>query len=489
MATPKTVSPSDDFAVVIMAAGKGTRLNSKRAKVLHQIGGKPLLAHVIESVRRVIPAEKIYVIIGHQAEEVRAAVQHTGVRFVLQEPQKGTGHAIMCAREQVRQYANILVLSGDVPLIRPATIAFLRDLHMGRKAAMTILTAEPGDPTGYGRIIRNVSPRDTVKAILEQKSLKPGQEKIKEINSGIYAFATRPLLANIDRLKTDNVHGEYYLTDMAGLLSSAPAKERVVAVKVDDAIEVLGINTLSELADLDAKLRMRKTRELMASGVAIYRPETCVIDSEVEIEPDTTIEPFVQILGHSRIGRDCHIRSYSIIRDTQIGAGVQIRAGCIIDQSQVAAGAVLGPYSHLRPGAELGEQTHVGNFVEVKKTRLGRGSKANHLAYLGDAEIGSDVNVGAGTITCNYDGVNKNITIIEDGAFIGSDSTLVAPVRIGKGAYVAAGSTITDDVPADALALGRGRQAVKEGWAKQRKSRQRATDRQQATGNRQQQKH
>jgi bifunctional UDP-N-acetylglucosamine pyrophosphorylase/glucosamine-1-phosphate N-acetyltransferase len=256
------------------------------------------------------------------------------------------------------------------------------------------------------------------------------------------------------------------------LLSNGPAKARVVALKADDPAEILGANTLVELADLDAALRLRKARELMASGVAIYRPETCVIDSEVEIAADTIIEPFVQILGRTRIGTDCHIRSYSIIRDSQIADRVQIRAGSIIDQSQIGPKVVLGPYSHLRPGAELGEGVHVGNFVEVKKTRLGRGSKANHLAYLGDSEIGSGVNVGAGTITCNYDGASKHVTVIEDGAFIGSNSTLVAPVRVGKASYVAAGSTITQDVPPDALALGRARQTVKEGWARERRVQQ-----------------
>lgn len=468
----KRKTETNDFAIVIMAAGKGTRLKSKRAKVLHQIGGKPLLAHVVAAATQVVSPANIYVVIGHQAEDVRKAVSETGVNFVLQEPQNGTGHAVMCTRELVQHYQDILVLSGDVPLIRPATMAFLRDLHIGRKAAMTILTAEPADPTGYGRIIRNVSPRDTVKAIVEQKSLKPAQEKIREINSGIYAFATKPLFANIDRLTRDNAHNEFYLTDMAALLSNSGGKTRVLAVKADDAAEILGVNTLAELADLDAKLRLRKARELMAAGVVIYRPETCVIDSEVEVAADTILEPFVQILGRTRIGADCHIRSYSVIRDSQIGDRVQIRPGSIIDQSRIGSDVVLGPYSHLRPGAELGEGVHVGNFVEVKKSRLGRGSKANHLAYLGDSDIGSDVNVGAGTITCNYDGVSKRVTVIEEGAFIGSNSTLVAPVRIGKGSYVAAGSTITQDVPRDALALGRARQTVKEGWASERRAQQ-----------------
>jgi bifunctional UDP-N-acetylglucosamine pyrophosphorylase/glucosamine-1-phosphate N-acetyltransferase len=456
-----------DFAIVIMAAGKGTRLKSKRAKVLHEIAGLPLLAHVIKAARQIVPAEDVHVIIGHHAEAVRAAVASMGVKFILQAEQRGTGHAIMCARDQVQGYQNILVLSGDVPLIRPETIARVRDLHLAKKAAMTILTAAPPDPFGYGRVIRAGAGSDRVKAIVEQKALTPAQQKEREINSGIYAFATKPLFSNIDRLTTENAHREFYLTDMAALL--VKSKATVVALKASDPAEVLGANTLAELSGLDATLRARKCNELMAAGVSIYRPETCVIDPEVEIGPDTILEPFVQVLGRTRIGSDCRVRSFSIISDSQIGDTVLVRPGCIIDQSQVAAGAQLGPYAHLRPGSEIGEGAHVGNFVETKKTRLGRGSKANHLTYLGDSEIGSGVNVGAGTITCNYDGVNKHLTVIEDGAFIGSDSILVAPVRIGKGAYVAAGSTITEDVPADSLALGRSRQITKEGWAGQRR--------------------
>ena len=457
------INGTPDFAIVIMAAGKGTRLKSKRAKVLHEIAGQPLLAHVIKAAQQIVPAEHIYVIVGHQAEQVRAAVEPLGVKFILQAEQRGTGHAIMCAREQVASYQSILVLSGDVPLICPETIARLRDFHIGKKAAMTILTAAPLDPFGYGRVIRAGS-SDRVKAIVEQKALTKSQQKEREINSGIYAFATKSLFANIDRLKTDNAHHELYLTDMAALL--VKSKATVVALSASDPAEVLGANTLAELASLDATMRARKCADLMATGVSIYRPETCVIDNDVEIGADTILEPFVQILGRTRIGSDCRIRSFSVISDSQIADNVLLRPGCIIDQSTIAAGAQLGPYAHVRPGCEIGESAHVGNFVETKKTRMGRGAKANHLSYLGDSDIGAGVNVGAGTITCNYDGANKHMTVIEENAFIGSDSTLVAPVRIGKGAYVAAGSTITEDVPADALALGRSRQITKEGRAR-----------------------
>jgi bifunctional UDP-N-acetylglucosamine pyrophosphorylase/glucosamine-1-phosphate N-acetyltransferase len=456
-----------DFAIVIMAAGKGTRLNSKRAKVLHEIGGQPLLAHVIKAAQQVVPAEHIHVIIGHQAESVRAAIARLGVKSVLQAEQRGTGHAIMCAREHVAGYRNILVLSGDVPLIRAETIARVRDFHLGKKAAMTILTALPPDPFGYGRVIRAASGSDRVRAIVEQKALTKAQQNAPEINSGIYAFSTGPLFANIDRLSTSNAHHEFYLTEMAAIL--VKAKATVVALQAADPAEVLGANTLAELSTLDALLRFRKAYALMAGGVTIYRPDTCVIDPDVEIDADTILEPFVQILGRTRIGSDCRIRSFSVIRDSQIADGVLVRNGCIIDQAVIASGAELGPYSHLRPGSEIGERAHVGNFVETKKTKLGRGSKANHLSYLGDSEIGPGVNVGAGTITCNYDGTHKHMTVIEEGAFIGSDSTLVAPLRVGKGAYVAAGSTITEDVPADALALGRSRQITKEGWARRRR--------------------
>jgi bifunctional UDP-N-acetylglucosamine pyrophosphorylase/glucosamine-1-phosphate N-acetyltransferase len=461
-----TKSGGRGFAIAIMAAGKGTRLKSKRPKVLHQIGGKPLLAHVIAAAQQVAEPQDIYVIIGHEADRVRSAVASSGVNFIVQKEQRGTGHAMMAARDALAKYASVLVLSGDVPLIRPETIRRLRDFHRKRAAAMTVLTALPPDPTGYGRVIR--SQGDDVAAIVEQKALTKVQQASREINSGIYAFQTKPLYQHIGRLKTDNAHREFYLTDMAALL--VRGRQRVVALAAESATEVLGANTMLELTHLDLHLRFEKVTRLMAEGVTIRLPWSCMIDSEVEVGADTVIEPFVQLYGATKIGAECRIRSYSVITDSEIAEGVTIRNGSIVEQSRVARGAVIGPYAHLRPGSEIGEGAHVGNFVETKKVRLGKGSKANHLTYLGDAVVGDGVNIGAGTITCNFDGEEKHATVIDDGAFIGSDSTLVAPVRIGRDAYVAAGSTVTDDVPAEALALGRARQVLKEGWARGRRA-------------------
>jgi len=455
------------IAIAIMAAGKGTRLKSKHPKVLHEVGGKPLLAHVIAAASRVLPPENIHVIIGHEAERVREATRTAGVNFVRQEPQRGTGHALMCAAPSLAAYDHVIVLSGDAPLIKSETISRLLEFHLQKKAAMTILSAKLTDPTGYGRVIRK-GRSDEVQAIVEEKSCKPAQRKIQEINSGFYAFSVKALFDNIERLTTANAHGEYYLTDMAAVLGKA--KQRVAVVQTSNASEILGSNTRAELADLDRALRREKTVALMSAGVTVFYPETCVIDADVEISADTVIEPFVQLLGRTKIGADCRVRSYTVIQDSQIGEGVLIRPGCVLDHARVGNGALLGPYSHLRPGSDIGEGAHVGNFVETKKARLGKGSKANHLTYLGDAEIGAGVNIGAGTITCNYDGLHKHATVIEDGVFVGSDSTLVAPVKLGKGAYVAAASCITDDVPENSLAIGRSRQIVKESWVKQKRA-------------------
>lgn len=451
-----------------MAAGKGTRLKSQFPKVLHEVGGKPLLEHVIRAALRVVAAGDVYAIIGHEAERVRAATQHTGVNFILQVEQRGTGHALMVAREALAGYDHVIVLSGDAPLISPETIGRLRNFHLEEGAAMTLLTADLENPTGYGRVLREGSRGARVEAIVEEKSATPAQKKILEINSGFYAFSVEDLYANIAKLSTVNPHSEYYLTDMAHVLRRA--RKTVVAWKTPDAGEILGGNTRAELADLDQRMRMAKARQLMADGVTVFYPATCVIDADVVVGPDTVIEPYVQLLGKTRIGTASRVRSYCVIRDSEIGDGVLIRPGCVMEGAQIGPSAIIGPYSHLRSGSVIGEGAHVGNFVETKKITLGKASKANHLTYLGDAEIGAGVNIGAGTITCNYDGVHKHKTVIDDGVFIGSDATLVAPVRVGKGAYVGAGSCITDDVPDDALAIGRARQIVKEGWAQQKRS-------------------
>ena len=451
-----------------MAAGKGTRLKSQIPKVLHEVGGKPLLEHVIRAAVRIVPVKDVYAIIGHEAERVRAATEHTGVNFVLQSEQRGTGHALMVAREALAGYDHVIVLSGDAPLITPESIGHLRNFHLEEQAAMTLLTADLDDPRRYGRVLRKNQRSAEVRAIVEERATSSTQKKIREINSGFYVFAVKELYDNIERLSTANAHREYYLTDMAEVLYKA--HRRVVAFKTVDASEVLGGNTREELADIDEKMRLSKCRQLMADGVTVFYPATCVIDADVEIEPDTVIEPYVQLLGKTRIGGLCRIRSYCVIRDAEIEDGVSILPGCVMDGARIGAGALVGPYSRLRPGTEIGEGAHVGNFVETKKIKLGKGSKANHLTYLGDAEIGAGVNIGAGTITCNYDGVHKHKTVIEDGVFIGSDSTLVAPVRVGKGAYVGAASCITEDVPEDALAIGRARQVVKEGWAGEKRA-------------------
>jgi bifunctional UDP-N-acetylglucosamine pyrophosphorylase/glucosamine-1-phosphate N-acetyltransferase len=460
------------FAIAILAAGKGTRLKSKLPKVLHQIAGRPLLSHVVRAASQIVAPADIYCIIGHEAERVREEIAPLGVQFVEQLEQRGTGHALMQCTSQLEAYDHVLVLSGDVPLIRPETIAAVRDFHIAQSAAMTILTAEPPDPTGYGRIVRrkvNGVFTDQVQAIIEQKQLTPEQEDICEINSGIYAFNVAELFSRIERLSTDNPHGEYYLTQIASILQRD--RQPVLALRTPHASEVLGVNTRRELAQLDNILRERKTRELMDNGVTIFKPETVLIDPDVTVGADTVIEPFVQLLGATAIGEDCFIRSYSVLTNVQVANAVRINQGTIADDSTVAEGAIVGPYSRLRLGSEIGPEAHVGNFVETKKTKLARGAKANHLTYLGDAEVGERTNIGAGTITCNYDGVNKHKTTIGANVFIGSDSTLVAPLSIGNGAYIGAASCITKDVPDDSLGLTRPQQITREGWAVQKRER------------------
>jgi bifunctional UDP-N-acetylglucosamine pyrophosphorylase/glucosamine-1-phosphate N-acetyltransferase len=458
------------LAVVIMAAGKGTRLKSRRPKVLHEIGGRPLLSHVIAAAAEIASPQDIFAVVGHEAEKVKAAVASTGIRFVEQTEQRGTGHAIQCAKEAIKSYESILVLSGDAPLIQSATLAALIAFHQAQQAAMTLTSAEPSEPTGYGRVIHPSPGSLEVVNIIEQKMLSPEQVALREVNMGLYAFGTAPLLSHLDTLTTNNPHGELYLTDMAQVLSAAG--ERVVAFKTSDPDELLGANTIAEMMALDAHLRMTAARRLMAAGVTIYRPETCLIDSSVQVAPDTVIEPFVQLLGSTRIGADSRIRSYSVIENCTLGEDVLIRQSSVLSDSTIANGARIGPFAHIRPGCLIGEDVHIGNFVEAKKATLRKGVKAGHLTYLGDAVVDERTNIGAGVITCNYDGVNKHVTSIGKDAFVGSDSTLVAPVSVGDRAYIGAGSCITQDVASDSLAVARSRQVTKEGWASARGAQQ-----------------
>jgi len=449
---------------VILAAGKGTRLKSETAKVLHRAGGRTLVENVVHVCQPL--GANILVVVGHQAENVGAAVAPLGARTVLQRPQNGTGHAMLIARNAIPASARIaLVLPGDAPLIRTQTLRALLDAHTRENAAATILSAELEDPVGYGRIVRN---RDRgVSAIVEEKSASESERKIREVNSSIYCFTLEKLWPCLAELRPDNVHRELYLTDAIAELSKR--KERVIALLAEDAREILGCNTRAELAEADRVLRMRKTADLMASGTTIYLPETVTVDADVQVGTDSIIEPFVQLLGRTHIGRHCRLQSGSILTDTVLEDHVLVRPYCVMSGARLSAGTIAGPFAHLREGADLRAGSRVGNFVEVKKSVLGEGVKAMHLTYLGDAEIGRESNIGAGTITCNYDGRKKNATKLGERVFVGSDSALVAPVTVGDGAYIAAGSTITDEVPPDALAIARGRQVNKPGWAAARR--------------------
>jgi bifunctional UDP-N-acetylglucosamine pyrophosphorylase / glucosamine-1-phosphate N-acetyltransferase len=456
---------SSDTVCVILAAGKGTRMRSELAKVLHRAGGRPLVEHVIRACQPLKPAQ-LLTVVGHQAEEVSAVVEALGSHVVLQKPQRGTGHALQVARKKIRRGAKYaVVMPGDAPLLRTETVKALVDAHRRGDAAATILSAELDNPTDYGRVIRDEEGR--VQRVVEEKAATPEQRAIKEVNSSIYCFTLEKLWPCLNALRPNNAHHELYLTDAIGLLRAQ--NERVLAVVAPDSAEILGCNTRAGLADVDRIFRARKAAELMNAGVTIYLPETVVIDPDVTGGPDSIVEPGVALLGSTRLGARCKIHTGSVVRDSQIGDDVVIREYSALDRARVAAHADVGPFARLRPGADIRAHAHIGNFVEVKNAIVHEGAKAGHLTYLGDASVGRDSNIGAGTITCNYDGAGKHHTEIGANVFIGSDSALVAPVRVGNNAYVAAGSTITENVPANALGLARGRQTNKLGWVTARK--------------------
>jgi bifunctional UDP-N-acetylglucosamine pyrophosphorylase / glucosamine-1-phosphate N-acetyltransferase len=452
--------------VVILAAGLGTRMKSKRAKVLHGAGGSTLVEHVVTAALGVTTPDRIVVVIGHQAEEVKTVLGPLGVRFAVQTEQKGTGHALMMCRDAVPNDGLLVVGYGDTPLLSAQTIRRLVELQAGSSKAATLITTTLEDPTGYGRVL--LDNEGNVTAIVEQKAATSEQLEVRLINSGIYCFRSDLLWKHIEEIEPNNPPREYYLTDMADILTRAG--HRVGNLEIEDASELLGINTRLELAAVDRILRERKVRELMMDGVTIEKPETVTIDAQVRIGRDTIVEPFARLLGNTEIGEDCVIGSCSIISDSIIEEGARIEAFTHIEACRIGPAAHVGPFARLRMGAHVEQDVHIGNFVELKKTHMGRGAKASHLAYLGDSTVGEKVNIGAGTITCNYDGKKKHPTTIGAGAFIGSNSTLVAPVEVGENSYVAAGSVITDEVPADALALGRSRQVVKDGWAARRRA-------------------
>ena len=443
-------------------------MKSRVAKVLHRAGGKTLIEHAVDTALEIAPAERIFVVVGHQAERVRAAIATPGIGFIEQTEQLGTGHALLMGRDALSHLDGYLaIVYGDGPLLRAATVRRLIETLDAGHAAGALLSADMADPTGYGRVVRGGG--DSVATVVEQKAASPEQLEIREANMGIYCYRADLFWRHAREMRPDNPAHEYYLTDMVEILGRAG--HRVAAVKIDDPGECLGINNRIELAEADRLLRERKLRELMLAGVTIERPETVTVDDGVEIGIDTVVEPFARILGATRIGANCRIGASSIIENSTIGDDVTINPLTVIAASQLERGAVAGPFSRLRPGNYVAENAHVGNFVELKKTRLGAGAKANHLAYLGDAEIGAKANIGAGTITCNYDGTHKHPTRIGAGAFVGSNSTLVAPLEIGDGAYLAAGSVITDPVPADALGVGRAHQVNKAEWASKRRAR------------------
>jgi bifunctional UDP-N-acetylglucosamine pyrophosphorylase/glucosamine-1-phosphate N-acetyltransferase len=454
-----------DIHIVILAAGKGTRMRSELAKVLHPVAGVPMIDHVLRTAAQLAP-RSITVVVGHRADTLkRALAGRSGLNFVVQEPQLGTAHALLTAEEALGgSSGTLLLLSGDVPLLTSKTLRTLLDRHISRGAAATVLTAVVDNPYGYGRIVRT---GEQIARIVEEKDASPAERSIHEINSGVYAFALEGLFDAVRRIAAENAQREYYLPDLVAIYRNRGAG--VETVTVQNPEEIAGINSRLELADVSRAVRDRKNRALMAAGVTIVDPATTYIDEQVEIGPDTIVHPGVAIAGNTSIGAGCELHSGVRIVDSRIGARVIVLNCSLLTDVSVDEDARIGPFAHLRNEARIEAGVKVGNFVEIKRTRLGAGSKSMHLTYLGDAEIGANVNIGAGTITCNYDGVSKNQTRIEEGAFIGSDTQLIAPVTVGKHAYVGTGTTVRENVPPGALAVSAGKQRNIEGWVEKRK--------------------
>jgi bifunctional UDP-N-acetylglucosamine pyrophosphorylase/glucosamine-1-phosphate N-acetyltransferase len=454
-----------DVHVVVLAAGKGTRMKSNRPKVLHLVAGVPMIDYVLSAAGALSP-RSITVVVGHQAEALQAALRsRAGLSFVVQEPQLGTAHALLATAGGLEGATGTLVLlSGDVPLLSAGTLEKLVARHATRLAAATIVTAHVNEPYGYGRIVRH---DEQVERIVEERDAGPEERAIQEINSGIYAFALDGLFEALRGIARENAQGEYYLPDLIGIFRQQG--RGVETVTVSDCDEVRGVNSRAELAAVSRVVRDTKAAALMAAGVTVVDPPSTFVDRDVEVGPDTILHPGVLLEGTTVVGAECEIASGVRVSNSRLGDRVVVLDHSVITDSTVDAGARIGPFAHLRQAAHVGEEARVGNFVEMKKTSLGSGAKAMHLAYLGDAQVGPRVNIGAGTITCNYDGRRKHVTTIEEGAFIGSDTQLIAPVTIGREAYVGTGTTVREDVPPGALAVSAGKQRNIEGWVDARR--------------------
>ncbi len=448
---------------LILAAGQGTRMHSRKAKVLHEALGEPLLEHVLR-LAEALSRPPAYVVVGHEAESVEAAFGER-CRFVRQDPPLGTGHAVQVSSLALED-GTWIVLNGDMPLLRQATLEALLETHREQKAVATLLSGRIETPGAYGRVVRDSE--GSVARIVEARDASIDELAIDEINAGVYVFDSGALRPALQALAPENDQREYYLTDVIKWL--VREGRPVSALVAPDSSEILGVNTMTELADATRRLRERRLRELMLAGVAIEDPGSTSVSIGSRVEADATLRSFTLVEGRSHISAGAVVGPSVRLRNVEVGPDARILDHCVLTDCRVAAEAKVGPFTHVRPGTHLGRGSKVGNFVELKQAQLGEGAKASHLSYIGDAEIGADANIGAGTITCNYDGRDKHRTRVGAGAFIGSDTVLVAPVEVGDGAYVAAGSAITKDVPADALAVSRGRQVNKEGWAKRRRA-------------------
>jgi bifunctional UDP-N-acetylglucosamine pyrophosphorylase/glucosamine-1-phosphate N-acetyltransferase len=461
---------------VILAAGEGKRMRSGQAKVLHRLGGRPLAAYPV-LLARAAGARGVVVVVGHQGDAVREALAGLGpgaeLRFAEQREQRGTGHALAMAKGAVPGHASELVLLyADVPLLTPATLERLLAHHRRTRAAATVLTFTPPAPTGYGRIVRRGGRRGPVAAIVEERDASAAQRRIRECNSGIYCFDPRWLWPALDRLTPENDQGELYLTDVIARL--ARDRRRVETVHVDDPMEVAGVNDRRQLAELEAILRRRTLDRLMAEGVTVLDPATTYVGADVRVGPDTILHPGVALAGHTVLGEACVVGAGCHLTDMAVADRVTLRPYCVLERSTIETEATVGPFARLRPGAVIGAGAEIGNFIEIKKTTIGRRVKAHHVGYLGDAVVGDGANIGAGTVTCNYDGTAKHETRIGARAFVGTQSSLVAPLAVGDDAYIGAGSVITKDVPPGALAVARAHQVVKEGWTERRRQRRAA---------------